>query len=939
MPVTETVSVVCRFCGVIVVAMATLSARAAGTLTDLGATAPTPGAYDISQFSTSGEASSPDGLNYYTDNYPSHSGGAPGQTFTTGSNAGGYWLNTLAFKTGGGGTESTTTPQTYVLYLFTVSGSTATAWFSTTATGFAFNNGDWLQWTNLNLLLSPNTVYAYAFSRTASGTGWEQLANASNNPYAGGQIGLFPVGGGAITYGPSGQFDGVFDLGLTLTNPAGSVALPVVANSAATGLQPNGATLNGQVSSSGNQVPTVTIYYGPANGGTNPSAWADSTTLGLQNSTFSAPVFNLNPSTTYYFTACASNQAGGAWAQPSLSFQTPAPTPVVNLAVNWGVWQGWGCSLCWWANVFGTRSDLADIVFTTNYTTLNGVNLPGLGLNIARYNAGACSANSVNGQSMVASPNIPSWKQMQGFWLNPSSSDPGTTNWNWNLDANQRSMMLMAQARGASIQLFSNSPMWWMLDNFNPSGPNTASTDNLNSSYDDDAAIYLATIAAYAQTNWGVTFNSIEAFNEPHGSWWVSTGTQEGCYFDTPTQATVIQYLRTEMNNRGLANMPIAASDENSYDVALSTWQGFNSTVQGDVGTVTTHGYEYGSGNRAGLYAAAAGKTLWNTEYGEPDATGISLATNVDLDFASLHPTAWCYWQPFDSSDWGLINSDVGSSNITTPNPKYYVLAQYTRHIRPGMTILDSLAANTVAAYSVTNRTLVLVTCNLGAAQNIGFSLTNFPAVAGPITRWITVPNTTTNYMQFNDVSLTNGVFQVAFPANSVQTFEIANVDMAPPAAPVSVTASADVGVANLNWTSSVGATNYLLDRAANSAGPYSLLSSLAATNYSDTQVTNGVTYYYTVTPVNGAGPGPVSAQASATPYAPPAITPTFSGSQFSLSWPGWATNYSIYYATNLNPPIIWFPLTNQPQSSSTNLGIFLPMTNGVPHFYRLKAN
>lgn len=830
----------------------TLSAQNAA-LIDLGATAPTPGTYDISQFSISGQASSPDGLNYYTDNYPSHGGGAPGQTFRTGPNANGYWLNTLAFKTGGGGSQSTTTPQTYVLYISTVSGTTATPWFSQTANSFAFNNGDWLQWSNLNLLLSANTTYAYAFSRTASGTGWEQLANASNNPYAGGQIALVPVGGGAITYGSSGKFDGVFDLGLTLTNPAGTIVPPTVANSAASSLQANSATLNGQVLSTGNQDPVVTIYYGPTNGGTTVSAWAHSTTLGLQSGTFSTRVFNLNPSTSYYFTASASNQAGTAWAQPSLGFQTPAPTPILNLATNWGVWQGWGCSLCWWANVFGTRADLADIVFTTNYTALNGVNLPGLGLNIARYNAGGCGTNSVNGQSMVPSPNIPGWKQIQGYWLDPSSSDPGSTNWNWNADANQRSMMLMAQARGASIQLFSNSPMWWMLDNFNPSGPTTASTDNLQTSYDDDAAVYLANVASYARTNWGVTFNSIEAFNEPHGSWWTATGTQEGCYFDTATQVTVIGYLRTEMNNRGLTNMPVAASDENSYNVALSTWQGFNSTVQGDVGIVTTHGYSYGSGNRSGLYAAVGGKTLWNTEYGEGDGSGLSLATNLDLDFSAMHPTAWCYWQPPDGGGWGLIQSSVGSSNITTPNPKYYVLAQYTRHIRPGMTILDSLAANTVAAYSITNHTLILVTCNVGPAQTFSYCLTNLPYVAGPVTHWITVPNTATNYAQHNDVSITNGEFEANLPANSIQTFQIANVYLSQPGAPV--------------------------------------------------------------------------------------VNATFSGGQLSLSWPGWASNYSVDYATNLNSPVTWFALTNQPQSSNGNLGVIVPTTNGMACFYRLRSN
>ncbi len=179
-----------------------------------------------------------------------------------------------------------TTRQTYVLYFFTVSGTTTTSYFSVTATNFAFNDGDWLQWTNLNLLLSPNATYAYGFSRTASGTGWDQLANASNNPYASGQIALVPVGGGAITYGASGKFDGVFDLGLTLTNLAGQIVLPIVTNSAATSLAPNGATLNGQILSSGNQVQSSPVMNNRWRN--NPSTWAYSTTLGLHTGAFSA---------------------------------------------------------------------------------------------------------------------------------------------------------------------------------------------------------------------------------------------------------------------------------------------------------------------------------------------------------------------------------------------------------------------------------------------------------------------------------------------------------------------------------------------------------------------------------------------------------------------------------------------------------------------------
>ncbi|CAM5369834.1 hypothetical protein GCM10010345_25150 [Streptomyces canarius] len=82
----------------------------------------------------------------------------------------------------------------------------------------------------------------------------------------------------------------------------------------------------------------------------------------------------------------------------------------VDPSTTYGTWEGWGTSLAWWANVFGARDDFADIFFTTRNTTYNGTSLPGLGLNIARYNLGACSRNSVNGASMAVSPNIPSFK-------------------------------------------------------------------------------------------------------------------------------------------------------------------------------------------------------------------------------------------------------------------------------------------------------------------------------------------------------------------------------------------------------------------------------------------------------------------------------------------------------------------------------------------------
>lgn len=127
--------------------------------------------------------------------------------------------------------------------------------------------------------------------------------------------------------------------------------------------------------------------------------------------------------------------------------------------------------ICRWAKAFGTNDELADIFFSLGNTHFNNQTLPGLGLNIVRYNAGACSNNSIDGDSMVLSPDMIPSREMQGYWLDWNSSNPSSASWNWGLDANQRSMVSKARDRGVNIvELFSNSPMWWMCYNHNPSG-------------------------------------------------------------------------------------------------------------------------------------------------------------------------------------------------------------------------------------------------------------------------------------------------------------------------------------------------------------------------------------------------------------------------------------------------------------------------------------
>ncbi len=105
-----------------------------------------------------------------------------------------------------------------------------------------------------------------------------------------------------------------------------SAALASVTNFPAGDLTTNSALLSGEVVSTGGDAPTLTLYYGPANGGNNPASWANSINLGPQVGRFAQSLSGLAPATPYYFTAQAVNAAGSAWA-PVESFVTPATNP------------------------------------------------------------------------------------------------------------------------------------------------------------------------------------------------------------------------------------------------------------------------------------------------------------------------------------------------------------------------------------------------------------------------------------------------------------------------------------------------------------------------------------------------------------------------------------------------------------------------------------
>src|SRR5580698_5891733 len=132
----------------------------------------------------------------------------------------------------------------------------------------------------------------------------------------------------------------------------------------------------------------------------------------------------------------------------------------------------------------------------------------------------------------------------------------------------------------------------------------------------------------------------------------------------------------------------------------------------------------------------------------------------------------------------------------------------------------------------------------------------------------------------YTDTSVTNGTkyFYVVSAVNatgeSANSNEVNATPTAPaqaPPTPTNLAATGGNAQVALTWSASTGATSYNVKRSTTNGSGYVTVSSPTSTSYTDTGVTNGITYYYVVSAVNGTGESANSSQVSATPSAPTA--------------------------------------------------------------------
>jgi O-glycosyl hydrolase len=461
----------------------------------------------------------------------------------------------------------------------------------------------------------------------------------------------------------------------------------------------------------------------------------------------------------------AGGAGGGAGAKGKVTAAPGATLVKVDPTARRQTFEGWGTSLCWWANHVGSWSAAARNAVVDALVDPTG----GLGYNVFRYNIG--------GGDDPSHHHMRQWGDIPGF-------EPSKGTWDWTADANQRAVLQRIVARlgaGAILEAFSNSPPYWMTK----SGCSSGSADGSNNLQDGsyaDFADYLTEVVRHYRDAWGITFRTLEPLNEPNATWWTANGSQEGCHFDPASQQQIVKALGGSLTAKGLADTTVSASDENSVDDAVKNLQTYDAAALAAMSQMNTHTYSAGSSARASLRALAAkdGKRLWQSETGPLSVTlndttdaALFMAGRIMTDLRDLQPNAWVDWQFADpSQNWASITVN-DAQQTWAPLKRFYLQAGFSRFIRPGAVTLALAGPDMVGALAPDGQSIVVVVRNgdPSAAESFTFDLTALDAVGAQVAVYRT--SRTEDLAALAPIPVAGWSFTAALPAYSVTTLVI----------------------------------------------------------------------------------------------------------------------------------------------------------------------
>ncbi|MDK2808482.1 MAG: hypothetical protein PWP24_1217, partial [Clostridiales bacterium] len=394
-----------------------------------------------------------------------------------------------------------------------------------------------------------------------------------------------------------------------------------------------------------------------------------------------------------------------------------------------------------------------------------------LGLTVARYNIG--------GGDDPTHTHMRNGANLEGY--QPS---PGV--WNYNADATQRYILSQAIDRGVDIvEGFAKTAPYWMTYSGCSAG-NVDGTSNLKPEYYDDFADYLADVYLLFKNTYGITFDSISPINEPNGPWWEVNNRQEGCHYTQQEQNDFFKILNERFDAKGLSNVPIAGPEGFEFNSTLSSWNTYDSLAKSGIDKINTHSYYGNERLYLNTIALCSGKRLSVSEYGvgvgDHNHTAIEsaleLSHKITDDMQNLQPETWVYWQAveeeFNVNNWGFIHASFEGAETYEITKQYYGMANYSKFIRPGSTIIGVNDSNMLVALNKnTNKLTIVVINDTTSSNNYTIDLSEFATVGNTASAYRT--SSSENLAQLNTISIQNKILQATTSPKSITTYVIDN--------------------------------------------------------------------------------------------------------------------------------------------------------------------
>ena len=468
-------------------------------------------------------------------------------------------------------------------------------------------------------------------------------------------------------------------------------------------------------------------------------------------------------------------------------------TPANASTTNNGKFQGWGTSVIWWGNRIGysekLSADAAEMFFGKS----------GIRYNIMRYNIGG-GDDPAHRHITRTDSMIPGWKK----WDEESKKFV----YDYEADKNQINVLkksIEAAGEDAYVEVFSNSPPYFMCKSGCSSGGWEANMNNLKDECYEEFAEYLAHVAHYMQTEMGIKVSSVSPMNEPNTDFWrVYSDKQEGCHFDAgEPQNKILQATAKAFAAKGLKDVEVVGSDETSTDLALLAYKNYYSETKKVLSRISSHSYGVERIKDLGQLMKEDGWNIWQSETdggnvagenaGEMGA-GLWIGKKIIFDMNGLSPSAWVIWLTIDhhvSTDgymgnkdngapdlnggyWGLAYADHDKQEIVLTQ-KYYAMGQFSRFIRPGDTIIHC-GDDALAAYNAETGKIVVVAVNDTAAdKEYSVELADFASV-GSVAKVIRTSGDTKTgeqWKELDDIAVEGGKFTANLKANSITTFVV----------------------------------------------------------------------------------------------------------------------------------------------------------------------